>query len=134
LLGVHSHIEWSSSAKAEASFRIVQLGGRNAKVEYDSANRLNPESFQYGREAREVGTNDLNPFPVRGEVGPTFGHGDRVPVDADESGLRSSVEDAGCVAPPADRAVEDDSPITQSRHEQLDDLLDQDGGVFHMTI
>jgi hypothetical protein len=134
LLGVHSHIEWSSLAKAEASSRVIQLGGRNAKVEYDSANRLNPESFQYGREAREVGTNDLNPVCVRGEVGPTLGHGVRIPVDPDERGFGSGLEDAGRVASSADGAVEHDSPIPQSGHEQLDDLLDQDGGVFHMTI
>jgi hypothetical protein len=33
LLGVHPHVERSSLTKAEASLGIVQLGGRNAKVE-----------------------------------------------------------------------------------------------------
>jgi hypothetical protein len=67
-------------------------------------------------------------------VGPTLRHGVRIPVDPEERRVRRGVEDASGVSSRADRAVEQNSPIPQSGHEQIDDLLDEDGGVFHMSI
>jgi hypothetical protein len=128
---IHAHVERSSPSEAEASARLVEEGRGNSKVEKDSANRRNPESFQYGREAFEIGTNEPNAFPVRGEVGPTRLQRFGIPIDTDERGLRRRVEKATRVAASSERGVHDHSTPRECSREELDDAVGEDGFMCH---
>jgi hypothetical protein len=90
--GIHAHVQRSTPSIGKPTSGGVQLGRGNSKVEKDSAYRLNPESFQYGREALEVGSKEPNASPVRGEVGPGRLQRLRVPVEADELRRRRRIE------------------------------------------
>src|ERR687896_1654206 len=88
-----------------------------------------PESFQYGRELFEVRTNEPKPFLVRGEVGARRFQGLGVPIDPDELGLGSRVEDAAGMASSSKRSVDDDPSVLQCRKQELDDGAGEDGLV-----
>jgi hypothetical protein len=105
------------------------LGGRNSKVEYDSANRRNPESFQYGREVLEVVADEAETVPERLQVGLRRSHGDRIAIDPHELGSRRCREDKGGVSAPSQGGVDDDPAVFQRREEELDDLVGEYGSV-----
>jgi hypothetical protein len=77
----------------------------------------------------EVGTYEPKPALVRGDVGLVCLHGVRVPIDPDELGLGSRVEDAERVAPSSKRSVDDDPSVLQCRKQELDDGAGEDGLV-----
>jgi hypothetical protein len=76
-----------------------------------------PESFQYGRELFEVCTNEPKPFLVRGEVGACRFQGLGVPINPDELGLGSRVEDPAGMAASSKSSVDDDPSVLQCRKE-----------------
>jgi hypothetical protein len=115
--------------EAEASVRVVQLGRRNSKVEYDSANRRNPESFQYGREVREVVTGEADTAAERLQAGLRRSQGDRVAIDPDELTARRCREDESRVPSPAQGGVDTDPAVFQRRQEELDDAVGKYGAV-----
>ena len=80
-----------------------------------------PESFQYGRDAFEVVTDQPYTLLIRGEVGPRRLQRARVTVDTDELSLRGPLEDLASVPAESQRAIDEDAPALQSRDEELDD-------------
>ncbi len=71
---------------------------------------------------------------VRGEVGLTFLHGLRIPVDPNELRLWGRVEDPTRVPTSTERGVEEDSALLQCGQEQFDDSVGENGLVFHIAI
>jgi hypothetical protein len=81
-----------------------------------------PESFQNGRDAFEVVTDEPNALLIRGEVGPRRLQRAIVTVDADEVRTRGCFEDRRCVSAESQSSVDEDAPMLQRRDEDLDDL------------
>lgn len=79
----------------------------------------------------EVGTNESDPIPVRGEPGPRRVHGRRISVDPDEENLRRRVENVKRVPPSAEGCVDEDAAVSESRKKEFDDPICEDRVVFH---
>ena len=90
-----------------------------------------PESFQDGREAREVVTNDTDPFPERGEVGERRVHRDGISIDPDEMSARGRFQEVASMTGSAEGAIDDDSPMLHCREEEVDDSVREYWSVSH---
>lgn len=90
-----------------------------------------PESFQHGREAREVVTNDTDPLPERGEVGDRRVHRDGITIDPNELDRRGRFQEVARVAGASEGAIDDDSPMLHCREDELDDTIGEYWFVFH---
>ena len=109
------------------------MGRGNSKVEKDSANRRNPESFQYGREVREVVTGEAETAAERLQEGLRRSQRDRIAIDPDELGPRCRREDERSVPGSTEGSVNADPAVFQRREEKLDDPGCKDRSVsgFH---
>jgi hypothetical protein len=130
LPGIHSHVEGPGPSVGEPASRAVELGRGHSKVEKDSAHRLNPESFQYGREVLKVGSNEPKASPVRAEDGPGRLQRLRVPIESDELGRRGRLQKAAGMSGPSQRGVDDRPSSSESRGEESDDFVREYRFVF----
>jgi hypothetical protein len=113
--------------------RAVELGRGHSKVEKDSAHRLNPESFQYGREVLEVGSNQPATSPVRAEDGPGRLQRLRVPIEPDELRRRRRLQEAAGMPGAPEGGVHHRPPSFESGDEVSDDFVCEYRLVFHWS-
>ena len=127
---VHAHVERGVDAVGEAAVLLVELKGRDAEVEEGGVHGPQPERRHDRGELVVHRVDQREPVRIRREALPREVECLLVAVDPDEAGLGAALEDALGVATHPQGAVDADGPrLGESRLEQLDDPVAQDGSV-----
>jgi hypothetical protein len=111
VVGVHPHVERALAAEAESAGGIVELDGRDAKVEEHGVDPLEPMGAGDVVEVAEVAPNDRGRGFELAQPSSAPCHGRRVTVDGEQAaaGLDRFQQQPGVPAG-AQGAVDDDGP------------------------
>lgn len=113
---VGPHVEGTSRAKAEATGVVGELDRREAEIEEDAIDADEVVLAGHCGEIREIGVDEYGAIAEARQLPSRDRQSRRVDVEPEKPAIRrGAVEEAGCVASPADRAVEEAATFMGSK-------------------
>lgn len=105
---VGAHVQWAFRAEAEPPLRVGELDRREAEIEKDAVELVEPVLAGHDVAKREVGADDDGAIAEAREDAPCFFERRGVDVQSEKSARgRGPVEDGLRMASPTERAVEE---------------------------